>query len=125
MDLVAILPELAGVVGVAGLVSILVKAHIDKKAELRLSRRKAIDRWRSSTGSSFDASEFVNTSTYSEMKPHLSIDLQREIDPQSFDPEGGRGKIFVRARFSGTRDSLQQRLLDEVTRIESDVWKLR
>jgi hypothetical protein len=97
------------------------KWEIEKKKETRAARRKKIDSWRSYVDKHFNWDSFRDTSVFSEMKPFLSEKTVKELDPYSFDKTKSP---TVHLRSPIGRDDLKMRLLDEITSIEMEKWKL-
>ena len=118
-----ILPPILGLVagGIGGFFSPWIKWSIDKKREAREIKRQKIQSWRSYVDDSFDWNTFRDSSIFSEMRPLLSLEMVKEIDPYSFD-KGNTPTIHLRSPIG--RDSLKMRLLNEITEIEKVKWKL-
>ena len=110
---------LAGVLG--GIFSPWIKWEIEKKKEKRAAKRKKIDSWRSYVDKNFNWDSFRDTSVFSEMKPFLSEKMVKELDPYSFD-KTKTPVLHLRSPIG--RDDLKMRLLDEITAIEKEKWKL-
>jgi len=83
--------------------------------------RKKIDSWRSYVDKNFNWDSFRDTSVFSELKPLLSEKMVKELDPYSFDKTKTQ-TIHLRSPIG--RDDLKMRLLDEITSIEKEKWKL-
>ena len=115
----ALLGLLAGVFG--SIFTPWIKWEIEKKKETRAIKRKKIDTWRSYVEKNFNWDSFRDTSFFSEMKPFLSEKMVKELDPYSFD-KTKTPTIHLRSPIG--RDDLKMRLLDEITAIEKEKWKL-
>ena len=115
----ALLGLLAGVFG--SIFTPWIKWEIEKKKETRAIKRKKIDTWRSYVEKNFNWDSFRDTSFFSEMKPFLSEKMVKELDPYSFD-KIKTPTIHLRSPIG--RDDLKMRLLDEITAIEKEKWKL-
>ena len=118
-----ILPSTLGLIagGVGGFFSPWIKWSIDKKRESREIKRKRIQSWRNYIDTTFDWDTFRDTSVFSEMRPFLSSEIVKQIDPYSFDIKH-RPTIHLRSPIG--RDDLIMRLLNEITVIEKEKWKL-
>ena len=115
----ALLGLLAGVFG--SIFTPWIKWEIEKKKETRAIKRKKIDTWRSYVEKNFNWDSFRDTSFFSEMKLFLSEKMVKELDPYSFD-KTKTPTIHLRSPIG--RDDLKMRLLDEITAIEKEKWKL-
>jgi hypothetical protein len=115
----SLLGLLAGVIG--GLFTPWIKWQITKKKELLATRRRKVDSWRSYVEEYFDWDSFRDTSVFSEMKPFLSEKIVQELYPSSFCTEETPTN-YLRSPIG--RDDLKMRLLNEITRIEKNRWKL-
>jgi hypothetical protein len=117
-----LLPSLLGLLGgvVGSIITPWIKWEIEKKKETREIKRKKIDSWRFYIENNFNWDSFRDTSIFSEMKPFLSEEIIRELDPYSFD-KTNTPTIHLRTPIG--RDDLKMRLLDEITAIEKK-WKL-
>jgi hypothetical protein len=117
-----LLPSLLGLLGgvVGSIITPWIKWEIEKKKETREIKRKKIDSWRFYIENHFNWDSFRDTSIFSEMKPFLSEEIIRELDPYSFD-KTNTPTIHLRTPIG--RDDLKMRLLDEITAIEKK-WKL-
>ena len=118
-----ILPSFLGLLaGVLGAIfTPWIKWEIEKKKETRATKRKKIDSWRSYVDNNFNWDSFRDTSVFSELKPFLSEKMVKELDPYSFDKTKTPN---IHLRSSIGRDDLKMRLLDEITSIEKEKWKL-
>lgn len=94
---------------------------IEKEKETRAVKRRKIDSWRSYVDKNFNWDSFRDTSVFSEMKPFLSEKMVKELDPYSFD-KTKTPTLHLRSPIG--RDDLKMRLLDEITAIEKEKWKL-
>jgi len=118
-----ILPSFLGLLaGVLGAIfTPWMKWEIEKKKETRAARRKKINSWRSYVDKHSNWNSFRDTSVFSELKPFLSERMVKELDPYSFD-KTNTPTIHLRSPIG--RDDLKMRLLDEITSIEKEKWKL-
>lgn len=92
---------------------------VEKRRERLKSKKERINSWREYVDNHFEWESFRDTSVFSEMKPFLSKAILKELDPP--DVHNGRPVIHLRSPIG--RDTLKQRLLEEITRIEKQ-WKL-
>jgi hypothetical protein len=110
----------AGAIG--GLVSPLVNWGIEKRRETRAYKRATIQRWRNFIDNLegwYIESSFQDTSIYSEIKPFLDKEMRAKIEvPRNTLTLQPRPGIVVEGI------SPKQLLLDEIERIEKDVWHL-
>ena len=93
----------------------------DERKEKKGRRAAAIARWRAEIDQMdwWIGADFQDSSVYSEIKRFLPTNLRQEL-------EQGRGALTAPPS-TGTLvegESTKQKLLDEITRIEREVWKL-
>lgn len=110
----------AGLIG--GLIGPLVNWGIEKRRETRLYKRDTIKRWREHidniSGWDFNA-DFQDTSLYSEIKPYLNREIRSKIEiPRNTLTAQLKKGVAIKGM------SAKQLLLDEIRRIEKDVWRL-
>lgn len=103
------------------IVALKVSGSIERQRETRQRRAEAISRWRAEVDALdwWVDTAFQDSAVYSEFREFLSDDLRREI-------EQGRGALTVGHRVGVLveGESKKQRLLNEIIRIERDVWRL-
>ena len=111
----------AVVIALITLAGYTVRRHFEKQKEIRDDRVAAIARWRAEIDK-LDwpiGGDFQDSPTYSEIKGFLPADLRQEI-------EQGRGALTASVG-AGTLvdgETKKQRLLDEISRVEREEWKL-
>jgi hypothetical protein len=112
----AILIVVAGVIG--GLVVPWGKWEIEKRREKRKRRQELVNSWRQYVEDEFEWNSFRNTVMFSQIKPYLSEEMIKELDPVE---EGEIPTIHGRSVIG--EDTLTKRLLDEIAAVEKR-WKL-
>ncbi len=78
------------------------------------SRRKAIELWRQRIQNDFHDQTFRETVEFSQMKPYLSKQIEKELNPPIIHGEA----YIVNLRGAIGRDTLEDRLLEEIAIIE-------
>lgn len=91
---------------------------IEKRREDRKKKQDLINLWRRYIARSFKWDIFRDTVTFSQMKPYLSDNIIKELDPTE---EGESPTVHMRSVIG--EDTLKKRLLDEITAIEKQ-WEL-
>ena len=116
-----IIPTISGLVGVLiGSLKPFVDWNIEKKREKLNAKRMMIANWRNKIEDEFDASDFRETVEFSQMKNHLSEQLEKQLNPPD-KTEDGVPVLNIRSVIG--RESIKDRLLSEITLIEKK-WKL-
>lgn len=119
MDL--ILPAIIGLVAgtIGSLVAPWVNWGIEKQREKRKRREKFIDSWHIFIEDEFDLDTFRESAVFSQMKPYLSEEIIKKIDPLGVNIQGAI--VFIKSSIG--EDTIKKQLLDVITETEKK-WDL-
>jgi hypothetical protein len=104
--------------GIVSLITLLINWEIEKRKKRFLWRKEFIGECKKTIGENkFNPDSFRETSYYSNLKPHLSNALQREVSENRYAPgkvmtPEGRGELIMKEY------AVKKKLLDEISVLE-------